>query len=149
MKKLFTLFLALFVATTASAQAPDPVKWIASYKAISATEGEITVTAVIEKNWHIYSQKPSDAGLIPTALRFVAGTQYELSGAAQEYGAKEEYDKAFDAKVSSFYDKAEFRQKIKLKAKPGFEIKFKVEYMCCNDMMCLPPKTMDLSVKTQ
>lgn len=149
MKRLFTVLLALLIVRFVSAQAPNPVNWTVSYKTLSATEGEITITALIEKNWHIYSQKKSDAGLIPTTLQFTPTAQFELVGAAQEFGAREEFDKAFEATVSSFYDRAEFKQNIKLKAKAGFEIKLKVEYMCCNDMMCLPPKSIDLSVKTQ
>ena len=63
--------------------------------------------------------------------------------------AKEEFIKEFDATLFLFSSKAEFSQKVKLLSKTGFNIKFKVEYMCCNDKMCLPPKTIELIIKTQ
>lgn len=150
MKKLITLCLCFVAALGLKSQnQQNPVQWFASYKAISATEGEIVINALIDKGWHTYSQRPTDAGPIPTAFAFTNQGNYELVGKTQESDAHEEFVKAFDAKIFVFTNKAEFRQKIKLVGKSGFIIPFKVEFMCCNDNMCLPPKTIDLSVKTQ
>ncbi|MCC6372620.1 MAG: sugar transporter [Bacteroidia bacterium] len=149
MKKLITLCLALVTMLGAKAQQLNPVNWMATYKSISATEGEIIITAKIEKGWHTYSQRPTDAGPIPTSIQFNPSSQFQLLGKTTETDAHEEFVKAFDAKIFVFTDKAEFKQKIKLNAKPGFTVVFKVEYMTCNDMMCLPPKMVDLTVKIQ
>ncbi|MES2679196.1 MAG: protein-disulfide reductase DsbD domain-containing protein [Bacteroidota bacterium] len=148
MKKIITLFLCLFGFFAANAQ-ENPVTWSATYKAISATEGEIIINAKIDKNWHIYSQTASSAGPVPTSFNFEPVKNFKLLGTPTEIGAHEIFDKTFDAQISSFSDKAEFRQKIKITGKPGFMIPFTVEYMSCNDMMCLPPKTVNLNVKTQ
>jgi thiol:disulfide interchange protein DsbD len=148
-KKIFIMLAAVFAAFSAQSQAPSPVKWIASYKSISATEGEISITAVIDKGWHIYSQDTTSAGPIPTSFTFPKSKEYSLVGKTEETGAHKIFDKAFEANVSSFSEKGLFRQKIKLNAKPGFTLAFQVEYMCCDDNMCLPPKTVDLSVKVQ
>lgn len=149
MKKLFTFFIPFFAFLNSQSQVQNPVSWTAAYKSVSATEGEITVFANIQKGWHIYSQDTTSAGPIPTSLNFNGSKDYQLVGKAVEIGAHEIFDKAFGAKISSFSDKAEFKQKIKIVGKPGFTIPFKIEYMSCNDMMCLPPKTIDLSVKVQ
>jgi len=149
MKKLFIVLASFIFTSLIQAQTQNPVTWTAAYKALSATEGEITITANIEKGWHTYSQRPTDAGPIPTSFTFPKSKDYELVGKTEEGNAHEEYVKAFEAKVFVFSGKAEFKQKVKLKSKGGFAILFKVEYMCCNDMMCLPPKTLDLSVKAQ
>jgi thiol:disulfide interchange protein DsbD len=143
------LLLAVFSFIKLNAQAQNPVSWTAAYKSVSSTEGEIILTANIEKGWHTYSQQPSDAGLIPTSFTFAPSSQYQLVGKPSETGAREEFDKAFGAKVTVINDKAEFHQKVKLNGKTGFTVNIKAEYMCCNDMMCLPPKTVDLSVKIQ
>ncbi len=148
MKKLFLSCFVMLSTILATAQ-QNPVTWAASYKSISATEGEIIVTATIQKNWHTYSQRPTDAGPIPTTITFLPAKNYSLVGKTEESNAHEEFVKAFDAKIFVFHDKAEFKQKVKLIAKAPFNISFKVEYMCCNDQMCLPPKTVDLVVKTQ
>jgi len=145
----FFLFLFFVPLLVLNAQQKDPVTWTTSYKTLSAGEGEIFITGKIEKGWHIYSQRPTDAGPIPTSFTLVPSSAFEKSGDPVEEGSQEEFDKAFDAKIFVFNDKAVFRQKIKVKAKPGFVVPIKLEYMSCNDMMCLPPKVIELSVKTQ
>lgn len=146
MKRILSFIVTLF-SFAAFAQT-NPVSWQASYKAISKTEGEIMVTAIIEKGWHTYSQRTVADGPIATSFTFTPSKGVSLEGKTQESKPHEEYVKAFEAKISVFTDKAEFRQKVKHNGKPG-TVAVKVEYMCCNDVMCLPPKTVELSVKTQ
>lgn len=149
MKKILLLLASLLAFSVTKAQNTNPITWQAAYKAISATEGEITITGVIEKGWHTYSQRPTDAGPIPTSLKFTEAKDYTLVGKTTESDAHEEYVKAFEAKVFVFSGKAEFKQKIKINSKKPLTVALKLEYMCCNDMMCLPPKIIDLSVKVQ
>lgn len=149
MKQLLTLCLAFLGITSTFAQAPNPINWTAVYKSISASEGEIVITGTLEKGWHTYSQRPTDAGPIPTSFTFTPSKFYKTDGKTTEANAHEEFVKAFDAKIFVFNEKAEFRQKIKLSGKAGFMVAIKIDYMCCNDMMCLPPKTVDLQVKVQ
>ncbi len=146
-KKL--LYFLLFVSTFIGAQNREPVRWQAEYVKINDTEGEIKITGFIEKNWHTYSQKAVEDGPVPTSFTFTDSKNYSLIGAAEEFNVHEEYVQAFDTKLFLFSEKAEFKQKIKLLTKPGFPISFKVEYMCCDNTMCLPPKTIDLSVVTK
>jgi len=146
-------FIAVVICLTSffglKSQTQNPVTWQATYKTISATEGEVIITAKIEKGWHTYSQRPTEAGPIPTSFKFVESKQYQLVGKTEESNAHEEFVKAFDAKIFVFHDKAEFKQKIKLSGTKGANIVVNVGFMCCNDMMCLPPKKIDLTVKAQ
>jgi thiol:disulfide interchange protein DsbD len=146
MKKLILSFLLFSVFMLQAQQ--NPVSWFATYKKISASEGEITITAAIEKGWHTYSQRPTDAGPIPTSFKYNDLKQFTLIGKTEESDAHEEFVKAFDAKIFVFNGKATFTQKVKMLAKNPI-IKINVEYMCCNDNMCLPPKTVELNVKTE
>jgi len=148
MKNIILAISLLFLYSGAKSQTQNPVKWQTNYKSISATEGEIIITADIEKGWHTYSQRPTDAGPIPTSFKYTPSKDYEVIGKTEESNSHEEYVKAFEAKIFVFTGKAEFKQKIKVKKK-GVAIVVKVEYMCCNDLMCLPPKTVDLNVKIQ
>jgi thiol:disulfide interchange protein DsbD len=145
-------FLAAFLIFASGifnfSKAQEPVKWSAVYKSISASEGEIIITANIEKGWHTYSQRPTKDGPISTSFTFTPSKDYELEGKTTESEAHEEFVKAFGTKIFIFSDKAEFKQKIKLKKK-GTTIPVKIEFMCCNDMMCLPPKNVELTVKAQ
>lgn len=149
MKYLLGLLLIISANLALRSQVQNPVSWQARYNSISAKEGELILTATIEKNWHMYSQRPTDAGPIPTSFTFTPSKSYELVGKTEETDAHEEFVPAFEAKIFVFKDRAEFKQKIKLNGKSGFVINVKLEYMSCNDMMCLPPKTIELAVKIQ
>jgi len=148
MKKIL-FFLSFGLATLLNAQQHDPVHWSARYVKTSATESELIITAVIDKNWHTYSQKATADGPIPTSFTITPPKGAQLDGPVSESDPHEEFVPAFGAKISVFSDKAEFRQKLKTNGKSGQSVLIKVEYMTCNDMMCLPPKTADLSVKMQ
>jgi len=147
MKYLLSAF-TLLSSVAYFAQAQNPVTWKTNYTR-SGEAGVITITAAIEKGWHMYSQRATDAGPVPTSFTFTPSKNYQLDGKTIESETHEEFDQAFDAKLFSFTDKAEFSQKIKLNANAGFNIPIKVEFMVCNDRMCLPPRTVELSVRTQ
>ncbi len=145
----YILFLYIFFSFSICCVAQSnkkPVTWDVTYAATSANEGEIIYTATIDNNWHIYSQRPTDVGPIPTSFSVTPNAQIELIGKTQEGQAHEEYVSAFDAKVFVFTDKAVFKQKIKRKNKETLTIHTSLEYMTCNDKQCLPPTTLEFDV---
>jgi hypothetical protein len=146
MKTLFLSFF-LFLNLVSFSQIPlNPVTWKATYTDLPNNEGEITFTATIEKKWHIYSQRPTDAGPIPTSFSVTPSHDYTVLGKVQEENAHEEYVKAFEAKVFVFENQAIFKQKIKRTNKKAFVIKASLEFMTCNDSQCLPPKTVTFDI---
>jgi ABC-type thiamine transport system substrate-binding protein len=149
MKKTFALFFSLFVFLAANSQVQNPIKWSATYTSFSNGEGEIIITGIIEKGWHTYSQQPNEAVPLPTLISFKESENYQLLGEAIEKNAQEEYDATLGKKLLVFVDKAEFKQKVQLKAKGPQIILFTVEYISCDNKMCLPPTTIDLNVKIQ
>ncbi len=146
MKHLFLILLSLISFVGFSQTPLKPVTWNAVYVPKNATEGEIVFTATIEKKWHIYSQRPTDVGPIPTSFTVVPSADFELIGKVEEEDAHEEYVAAFDAKVFVFSEKAVFKQKIKLKNQKSFTIKSSLEFMTCNDIQCLPPAILDFLI---
>ena len=144
-----TLFLSIILACSAAglSQQKDPVKWSARYASTGEKTGEIHITGTIEKGWHTYSQRATDAGPVPTRITLAPSEQYKASGEPEEMGAVEELDPAFEAKLFVFHEKAEFKQKINLSGQVPLIIPITVEYMSCNNMMCLPPKTVSLQVQ--
>lgn len=146
MKKIFLFLFSSLTLLAFSQNALNPVSWSVNYVQLSKTEGEIVFTAKIDNKWHIYSQRPTDAGPIPTTFSISSNTNFELIGIVEEKDAHEEYVAAFDAKVFVFANEAVFKQKIKRKSNQTFDITVSVEYMTCNDMQCLPPKTVNIPV---
>lgn len=145
MYKFIFFLIALFTSGVVVAQVKDPVKWTAS----SIKKGDsynVTLTAVLPKPWHIYSQKTGE-GPLPTKLTFAKNPLIKLQGDVKEVGKlKEEYDKNFDTKVKYFAYKVDFVQTLKVPAKVKTNIAVTVEYMTCDDKQCLPPTKKTFNV---
>ena len=146
--KFIPVIISLLTSLVSFSQQPElnPIKWNIVYSPLPNLEGEIIITATIENKWHIYSQRPCDAGAIPTSFTITPNSKITLIGKVEETNAHEIFDKAFDAKVFTFEKEAIFTQKIKCNSKEMINIKITLEYMTCNDMQCLPPKLVDLIV---
>src|SRR5689334_282441 len=99
MKNLLLVLLFTFTRLVTSAQSQDPVQWTAVYKSTGEKEGEIVITGAVQKDWHTYSMRATDAGPIPTSIVFGESKDFTLVGKPVESGATEEHDAAFDAKL--------------------------------------------------
>ncbi|MES2567585.1 MAG: protein-disulfide reductase DsbD domain-containing protein [Bacteroidota bacterium] len=146
MKNVFLLLFSVVTLLSFSQNALKPVTWQVSYIEKSATEGEIIFKASIENKWHIYSQRPTDVGPIPTSFTITPNSNFELVGKTEEMDAHEEYVAAFDAKVFVFAGEAVFKQKIRKKNAKAFTMNTSLEFMTCNDRQCLPPTTLNFPV---
>lgn len=146
MNRIFLILFSLINFVGFSQTPLKPVTWEVGYMQKSPTDGEIIFTATIEKKWHIYSQRPTDVGPIPTSFTVTPSADFELIGKVEEEQAHEEFVAAFDAKVFVFSNKVVFKQKIKLKNQKGFTTKTALEFMTCNDVQCLPPTTLNFTV---
>ena len=147
MKALSTTIILLFTVISATFAQKDKVDWRAS--SVKNTDGtyNLVFTATIEKGWHLYSQHlKGDDGPVPTTFSFPASDKYNPVGAVTEPKPIVKVDKAFDVEVSYFENEVQFVQKIKPSCdKPG-TVKAAVEFMVCNNEMCLPPKTVEFEV---
>lgn len=147
MKKITFILLSFLSLGLFAQNQSNPVSWSATYVDKGNKQGEILIKALIEDKWHIYSQRPTDAGPIPTSFSITPQEGvYVLNGKVEEKDAHEEYVKAFEAKIFVFDHEAVFTQKITRQTNKAFTVNIKLEYMTCNDMQCLPPKIIDLQV---
>lgn len=125
----------------------SPVSWVTTSQKISNGEYKIIFTANIEDGWNIYSQYlANDEGPVRTSFTFTPSGQYELIGKNEESGdIKKAMDEMFGMEVIKIKHKGVFTQKIKASdtSKPitGF-----IEFMCCNELQCLPPKQIPFTV---
>lgn len=147
MRKIGFLLSFLLLCTLAMAQTQDPVRWAFAAQKKSATEYLVTITATLPQPWHIYSQRTPAGGPIPTAFSFAKNPLLTTTGKATETGKlKKIHDKNFDVDVLYYADKVVFSQLVKLKAPVKTNLSGSVEYMVCNDEMCLPPAKQKFSI---
>ncbi|MEI6852336.1 MAG: cytochrome c biogenesis protein CcdA [Bacteroidota bacterium] len=144
---LFTLFLSL--ATLVNAQILEPVKWSFSSKKTGDTEAELIFTAKIDKGWHLYSQDIPPNGPVATAFEITKSTDFQRVGKITEPKPIVENDPNFDMVLKFFATKAVFKQKIKLLTNKPFVAKGTINFMCCNDVSCLPPNDVTFKINVE
>ena len=124
----------------------NPVKWEFSVKKISDTQADLIIKANIGKGWHLYSQFMSGKdGPIPTTFTYNPSDDYMLDGKTKESKVISKYEPVYGMNLNYFENSATFTQKIKIKTDKNFSVKGKLNFMVCNDSMCLPPKDADFS----
>ncbi len=125
----------------------SPVSWTSTSQKLSATEYNLVFTATIENGWNIYSQYlESEDGPVKTSFNFDDQNNIQLLGKNVETGdIKKVKDEMFDMNVIKIKNKGVFTQKVKVKDITKL-ITGTIEYMCCNDMQCLPPKSVPFSI---
>ena len=145
MNKLKVVLLLLVLVTTQlKAQILEPVKWTSSVERVSEDEFILVATAVIERDWHIYSKKVPEGGPVATSLVIEQEEGFSLEGTVLEGEGHTGFDKTFNMEIKYFADKASFKQKIKLSELKNIKIKSFIEFMVCDDTRCLPPEEVDL-----
>jgi len=140
-------FLTLFAVLISTALfAQNPIKWSFSTKDVGNCQVDLIITGVIDDGWYTYSQfLESEDGPVATALTFKEAENYKLVGKAKESGEIiKVHDKVFDMMLTKFKHKAIFTQRVELK-NPAATIEGYMNYMVCNDEMCLPPKDVDFN----
>ena len=151
-RSLFQVLVLILLLAPAGilAQVKNPVKWTYSAKKISTGKYELRMTAIVEKGWHIYSQKTPEGGPVPTEFTFTKNPLVTFSGPVNEVGKLEtHFEKLFDVDVKQYSDKVDFVQVVTVKGTVKTNVNGKVEYMLCNDKECLPPKKLDFSIALQ
>jgi len=137
-------FLLLLVSSFCSGQV-NPVTWNFSSEKNAETEYTLTFIAEVIEGWSIYSQHTDPSGPIPTSFIFEENENIELIGDTEETGnRKEAFDDLFGVNVIKFNGTVTFTQKIKVKNGNANVTGF-LEFMCCDEEKCLPPKEVDFS----
>jgi thiol:disulfide interchange protein len=149
MNRIFSRFLFLLLAVISvgvnaqglSGGIDEPVEWSVEFKKTSDTEGEIILTAVIDKGYDLYSQynPPSKDGLgggLPLKFTYKTNKDYALVGKTIEPPYKKHYNDIWESDEYFFIDKAVFKQKVKINTKDYFVIKGSLEGQACVEGMC-------------
>jgi thiol:disulfide interchange protein DsbD len=148
MKFLTVTILLLFNTLNVFAQ-ENPIKWTTKAEKINATEYNLIIDGEIQAGWNIYSQfLASDDGPVRTTFTFDK-EGYELVGKTEENGnRKEGFDEMFGMNVIKFSKHVTYTQKIKINS--GVKsVKTTVNFMTCNDEVCLPPRDVNFAIPLQ
>lgn len=146
MKVTLLSLLVTMISAVSLAQSSKEVKWSFSSKKIADKTYEVVLTAVVNGNWHIYSQNVGVDGPIPTAFTFTKNPLLAFEGTVKENGKLiKKNEEVWGGEVRYYENKVEFIQKVKIKGGKT-NVAGKVEYMVCNEEKCLPPAETAFSI---
>lgn len=148
--RLLVLIPLTFSMSTLKAQLRNPVKWTHTVKATGSGKYVVSMKAVLEKGWHLYSQHTPEGGPVPTTILFTKNPLISMVGTVKEVGKLENhYEKLFGVNVKQFSNEVTFVQELTVKGKVKTNISGTIEYMTCNDTECLPPATQRFTLALQ
>jgi len=145
MRSILSFLIAFLIIIPTWAQIQDPVKWNFEIEAVDENEVDLIIRADIDAGWHLYSQDAGE-GPVPTSFTFFENENIKTKGKVKEGVPHEEYDPNFESVLRYFDTEAIFKQRIKLLTEESTLLKGELQFMVCNDAMCLPPEWVDIEV---
>jgi len=145
MRSILSFLIAFLIIVPTWAQIQDPVKWNFEIEAVDENEVDLIIRADIDAGWHLYSQDAGE-GPVPTSFTFFENENIKTKGKVKEGVPHEEYDPNFESVLRYFDTEAIFKQRIKLLTEESTLLKGELQFMVCNDAMCLPPEWVDIEV---
>ena len=147
MKKILYILLAFFAVHSLTAQILDPAKWKTKIVQKSDTEFELIMDAVIEKEWHIYSQYTPEDGPLPMEFSYKdAKGNYNLIGKTIESPYKKTFNETFGVDEYYFANTAQFKQVVTITNKNLKEIKVDVFYQICKEQCIQQDKSFTFKI---
>lgn len=147
-KKIWLLAIASIFSIGVHAQILDPVKWTTRIEKVADDEYKLFFDAIIEDQWHMYSQFTPENGPLP--LEFIYNNQegnYEPIGKATESEYQVKFDETFEVEVYSFQNKASFSHNIKITNPNNTFIQVELFYQACIDMCINQSKFFEFDTK--
>ena len=135
MRKLLFLLAAFLLFTSVKAQILDPVKWKSSIEKKSNQTYLLHFDAVIEKEWHMYSQFTADGGALPIEIAFKNQSgNFKLVGKAKESKTKTTFNDVFGVNETYFENKAHLTQEVLVSNLKLKSIEATLNYQACKEV---------------
>ncbi|MFE3867086.1 cytochrome c biogenesis protein CcdA [Flavobacterium sp. LS2P90] len=134
MRKIIFLLLIFLAFAKGNAQILDPAKWTTKIEKKSENTYVLTFNAVIEKDWHMYSQFTPDGG--PLALEVIFKNQrgnFNLVGKAKESKTTTAFNDVFGVNETYFHDKAQIQQQVTITNPKLTTIEVDLNYQVCKE----------------
>jgi thiol:disulfide interchange protein DsbD len=123
------------------------VSWTTTSKKIGDKKYEVRLTAIINGNYHMYAQVAGVEGPVPTTISFAPNPLLLIQGKPTEQGKKiTKLEEAWDGKVNFYEKTVSFVQIIQGKTKAKTNLNGKIEFMVCDDELCLPPSEFNFKI---
>jgi thiol:disulfide interchange protein DsbD len=124
------IILAFLFPAAGTHKTIAPVHWEFSAKKIGHFTYEISVTAIIEKPWYIYSQYLDEENPLQTSIHFMDNPKVTLNGKPFEDGnLKEKFEEAYMVNLRYYTGKVSFVQKVFTKTKKPVPVSGYVTYL--------------------
>lgn len=151
-KLKFLIFLSLiFFVLSVSSFAQSPVSWAleSDKKGEEIKKGEefkVNIKAEIEGKWYLYAVEQPEGGPLPTKITLPEDSSFKLTGEPKSPEPITKYDPNFEIDTKFFAEKANFEVPIKAeKDVKAEDFLVKVRFQVCDDKLCLPPKTVNIT----
>lgn len=151
-KRTSILLGLLLLSLVSGVYAQDTTKWTlrtepAEKEFESGRVLDAILSAEIGEGWHLYAMDQPPGGPIPTTIAVPEGSPYVLNGAVSSPEPITEHDPNFDIETKFFADSAEFRIPLKTTKDASVgSLGINIRYQLCNDKLCLPPKTVQVTL---
>lgn len=151
MKISQSFFLFLIFAFLSTAFGQNPVSWkleAPQTKLRSNQKIEVKLSARIEKGWYVYApEQPENQGPVPMRISVPEDSAFQIEGNITSPKPLSKFDQNFGIESRFFVDEVTFKVPVKaLREADASSIVLKVRYQTCNDTVCLPPRTIAVSV---
>ncbi len=141
-KRLLLASIALLIWTGIEAQIHEPVIWSIEKKQTGPQTIEVIFKAKIEAGYHLYGTEIPEDGPRATSVVFEKLEKAEKNGKLQVSPLSKphkKYDSKFEMELVWFDNEAIFIQKINSPDPSKAVLEGYIEYMVCNDQVCLSP----------
>ncbi|WP_413998640.1 cytochrome c biogenesis protein CcdA [Flavobacterium sp. W1B] len=133
--KVVFLLLAFLAFANVNSQILDPAKWTSKIEKKSDNTYILVFDAVIEKDWHLYSQFTKDGGPLPLEVTFKnQKDNFTLIGKAKESKTRTAYNDIFEVDETFFEGKAQIRQEVKVTNPKLTKIDVEFNYQVCKEV---------------
>ncbi|MBC5842576.1 thioredoxin family protein [Flavobacterium sp. F-380] len=135
MKKILFIFISFLAFANANSQMLDPVKWSTKIEKKSENTFVLVFDAVLEKDWHMYSQFTPDGGPLQLEVSFKNQKgNFNLVGKAKESKTKTAYNDIFEVNETFFEGKAQIRQEVTVTNPKLGTIDAVLNYQVCKEV---------------
>jgi thiol:disulfide interchange protein DsbD len=146
--RIWAFFATLLIFITSITAQFEHITWSSQASILDNQQVQLVITAKLDKGWHLYSQFMEDGGPLPTWITIDNPSDFELQGVFSESKTKSEFEPVFDMTVIYFDDVAIFTGILK-KVGTTDTLKGNVNFMICQDGMCLPPDDYTFAIDIQ